>query len=250
MASVNSGLPTLYTVDGILHTFQKTLPNNVYWNKLASHVEKILSETDDLDEYEHIKNIALVAAYIFMMEEKRMNLSANVVNSIGNKVYVVSWMYELHKNKYTAAKVKSFLKDNLKNDADIYDYLQILDRVSYGKEVESKSNITPENNWDEALGKDGYIVRNIVSDARNIYELSDHGMNRFMGDAMSKFKKEYGETNVPKEYLWNLLRAHTIFKMAKIKEGFVRTNIGRRLAEGAHDQYMQSLEKFRKSGSP
>lgn len=170
-------------------------------------------------------------------------------------VYLIALLHDIYDKKYDtdptdktitglAEKLKQELITLLKQcNLDSELIINIIDRISYSMEVkEMLSSKDVHSDWKKLLGENGYLIRNICSDADKIDALSSTGLYRCI-----QYTKEL-KPDISKEDLKQHVLAHSKEKLLRLKDHFIRTNTGKELAKEPHEEFVKALEKFMREG--
>jgi hypothetical protein len=134
------------------------------WNKLSNFTKEISKNRDISHNYEHFLSVTNTSILIF----NKIEIENNKKDILFNILISVAWLHDIIDHKYTDSSENKvllikFLNEIFSND-DTLLILNIIERISYSKENYYIIN-NKNNDWNEILGEDGLLIRNIVSDA-------------------------------------------------------------------------------------
>uniref|UniRef100_A0A0G4GA36 HD domain-containing protein n=1 Tax=Chromera velia CCMP2878 TaxID=1169474 RepID=A0A0G4GA36_9ALVE len=151
---------------------------------------------------------------------------------------VVGWLHDVSDHKYSEVKsLRWFINrmEGLLHSLGCLPYWgfvqDAIDRISFSRE---------KRKGQEDWGQLGHwlIVRHIVSDADKIEALGEVGVERCVGYKLSRLRAEELReaeaavvSRVRKE-----VREHADEKLLLLKDQYIRTSVGRKLAEGPHSE--------------
>lgn len=159
-------------------------------------------------------------------------------------IILAAWLHDVADHKYdqdgTLKKnVEKFLLKHAPQDYQLI--LNIIDRVSYSKEVKARSQATID--WHIVLGDRGMRLRDIVSDADKLEALGRQGLERCKLYAQHYYAEKYGKEITP-ELLSKYVHDHAEEKLLRLKDHFIRTEPGKRLAEPLHGELIEALAEL------
>ena len=144
-------------------------------------------------------------------------------------IIMAGWLHDIcdHKYNYSVDKLlrlHQFIWKN-SNIKEAEMIIKIIDNISYRREVEGKM---------EYFGK-YQILRDIVSDADKLEALGETGLERcrIFGSLTIKDNNE----------LEKKIKKHCYEKLLKLKSGYIRTPIGKKLAEPLHQIILDYVQK-------
>ncbi len=216
--------------------------NKYIWNKLSSFVEDVCNGRDESHGYNHMKKVAENSLEITHSDFKNHN---NYEFILTHSI-IVSWLHDVCDHKYDKdgilyKRVVNFLEEEFKNYSSLY-IMNIIDRISYSKEVKAIKDGTI-NEWVNILGKDGMIIRDIVSDADKIEALGTTGFER----CILYTKEIYFKMNnkeIPYEILKKNVTDHANEKLLKLKDEYIKTKKGKEIALPLHNELVNLLDKL------
>jgi HD superfamily phosphodiesterase len=185
----------------------------------------VLSATKGRDEshgYSHMWSVNNNAVYIFTEE-----VPATIrIKREFDLVRISAWIHDVADHKYNTpiSVVEEFLETNfpeLKSDV-----LEIIESISYSKEVKHGINIKPEL----------LRARNCVSDADKLEALGVVGYYRCIDYTMEK------NPSMTTSELIAEVQKHADEKLLRLKDHFIRTATGKRLAEPLHAELVKILK--------
>lgn len=200
--------------------------------KLERFVKTTCKGRDDTHGFKHMKKVAENAIKIYE-EEYTSQSDASLYRK---DILIVAYLHDVCDHKYDRDgtlknKVKQFLKDELDLTSGLCEwYLDIIDRISYSREVKFGSS-----KWESELTSYGVEIRNIVSDADKLEAIGKVGIDRCREFILEKYP-DLSKDEVNKKIL-----EHAEEKLLLIKDKFIRTNAGKRLAEPLHEEMVKEL---------
>jgi HD superfamily phosphodiesterase len=157
-------------------------------------------------------------------------------------VLTVALLHDVADHKYDyegtlQEKLDNFGYLNIKNYEDIK---KVINLISFSKENKALQE-GKQLNYLELLGEHYKIVRQIVSDADKIEAIGKCGIDR----CISYIKHKNPEFT--KEEIYKNMLIHSKEKLLKIKDHFIKTPTGKKMAIPLHKEmveYIKILEKF------
>jgi uncharacterized protein len=208
--------------DSYIRNFMKILDD-----KLDIFVSHVCDGRDETHGRNHMWKISRLAMYIAINEgySKKYMLE---------DILIVGWLHDVADHKYCEGtdlelKLDEFL-NNFKNGKL---YRDIIDRISYSKEVKYGNK-----DWQKIIGIDGLIVRNIVSDADKIDAIGENGVRRCIEYGFHKYKEATDKEMIKR------VRDHAEEKLLLLKDKFIRTQTGKDLAKVEHDIMVEILYRL------
>lgn len=199
----------------------------------GSFVKRVCYGRDESHGYGHMKKVKENAIIIYSNE----NINDPYIE---NLCIVCAWLHDVADHKYDfdgtlSVQVEAFLDKILPQDTKLI--MNIINRVSYSKELQDKSD------WDRVLGSTGLLVRNIVSDADKLEALGKIGFERCVGYQKEYYHNECGE-EIPDKELHRRVHSHANEKLLHIYNNFIHTETGKKLAKPLHAELVTELNKF------
>lgn len=160
-------------------------------------------------------------------------------------ITAVALLHDVSDHKYDSDgsyknSMRLVLKDFFVSD-EIDLVLNIIDRISYSKENKVIQN-GDKLDWDDVLGHDGCIIRNIVSDADKIEAIGLIGVERCMMYSRHNRLKT-GDSFTEKDIIQDLVK-HCDEKLFRLKDEFIRTSAGKKMAEPYHDEMVKKVNEL------
>ena len=206
--------------------------------ELKLFVKTICKDRDESHGFEHMVTVANTSKYIYE------NLILNKDDEILKIIMAVAYLHDVYDHKYDPEgklipQIKSFLgKYFNKNDNDIELILNIIDRISFSKEDKLiKAGIS--SYWTDVLDSKAMFIRDIVSDADKLDAIGKIGIFRCKIYSESK----YPELS-PKQINEKIIE-HANEKLLRLKDEFIRTSVGKKLAEPLHEEMLIELDKIK-----
>lgn len=227
----------LWNPEATLAQITISQPNPKLVQRLSSFVSDVCKGRDESHGLEHMKEVSELALEIAIGE----NASEQVIRLC----QIVAWLHDVNDHKYDfdgklGEKVKVFLED-LIGAEEAERVLMIIDRISFSKEVKHRKEGT-WNVWMDTLSQDELQTRNIVSDADKCTALGAKGFERCCEFSKERLKGEYSEREVIKNVV-----IHSFEKLLKLKDDYLRTLAGKRLAKPLHDELLGALQQATKT---
>lgn len=211
------------------------------WSTLSDFVSHTCASRDESHGHEHMRQVATTS----------LTIADDVFGSLTNhndKLYRITlacaWLHDVPDHKYDTdghltQKVEVFLDNHFPQDAQRI--LQIIERVSYSKEVKARAFNSLD--WQDVLGTDGCIIRDIVSDADKLEALGKIGAIRCM-QFIEHRHFEKTKTHAPAHIVIEYLKQHAHEKLFRLKDEFIRTNLGKKLAEPLHQELIDTINQM------
>jgi uncharacterized protein len=203
------------------------------WNASTDFVKKVCEGRDSSHGYEHMKKVSENAEDIYNNTESEYKN-----DHVHELVMTVAILHDVNDEKYDPKKllrqqIYEFLKQYYDETGTLL-ILNIIDRISYSKENNAIKN-NQKLDWHEVLGDVGCFVRDIVSDADKLEAIGKIGIER----CIEYTKHQYFEKNnceISQDELIKKVIEHADEKLLRLKDHFIRTEYGRKLAESLHKQ--------------
>lgn len=218
------------------------------WNKLSEFVKKVCEGRDITHGHNHMECVANNALKILVGE--LVDFYPYV-----EKVITVAWLHDVADYKYDKdgnlkIQVREFVStlftdeigsfEEHYNDCDMI--MKIIDLISFSKENNAIKNGN-RIDFNKELGSDGAFIRNIVSDADKLEALGKIGFERCVEYGKYHHKEKYG-VDISEEYLNQLVKQHADDKLLRLKDEFIYTTTGKRMAEKLHEELVEELNKM------
>ena len=193
-------------------------------NKLDKFVTETCQGRDETHGRNHMWKISRLAIYIASNE-------GHSKKYLLEDILIVAWLHDVADHKYCEGtdleqKLEQFLTEFNKGIL----YKSIVDRISYSKEIKNGSS-----DWHKVIGIEGIIVRNIVSDADKIDSIGENGIRRCIEYGFHKYKDATVKEMIQR------VRDHANEKLLLLKDKYIKTNIGKELAEKEHQVMLDIL---------
>lgn len=208
---------------------------------LGEYVLLTCGSRDSSHGYEHMKNVARNSIYIYNKMYEDIKLTTMNKNKFFSLLLTISWLHDVADKKYdhygdAAVQLRLFIQSMFGDDVDLI--LNTILRTSYSNEI-NMINEYGELDWSEKLGKDGLILRNIVSDADKLEAIGLQGVYRCMTYNLELLKKK-SSTIVEEELIENV-KKHADIKLLKLSEKFIKTPIAKEMAIALHNEMVNIL---------
>ena len=211
------------------------------WNKLSDFVKKICDGRDKSHGHAHMKCVARNALKILVFELNNFN------KEVIMKIMTIAWLHDVADHKYDKdgtlkIQVREFLKTIFDNENDCDLVMKIIDLISYSNE---NNAILSGNKIDfcKELGLVNGFIRYVVSDADKLEALGRIGFDRCVEYTRHNYKEKYG-IEISNEILKQMVTTHANEKLLRLKDEFIYTNTGKKMAEILHDELIESLNKM------
>lgn len=220
-----------------------TFENQMLWNMLSYFVYTICKDRDESHGHSHMEEVAKNASKILKSDYPYNE-------KFYNDVIIVAWLHDVNDHKYDfdgklKDKLQSFIDNELVlvNRSSTRLILDIIERISFSREnkqiIKGKSH-----DWEHVIGHYGIKIRNVVSDADKIEALGEIGLERCIEYAKEVYMKKFNREISHDELVKNV-STHADEKILLLKDKFIRTNHGKEMAEYAHNEFVECLEKFK-----
>lgn len=211
------------TILNIANNYIKKYMHNID-NKLDTFVTEICKDRDETHGRNHMWKISRLSIYI-------ANNEGNVNKKLLEDILIVAWLHDVADHKYCEfTDLEQILEKFLIEFDKGKLYKDIIDRISFSKEIKNGSS-----DWHEIIGIEGIIIRNIVSDADKIDALGENGIRRCIEFGFYKYKKATSEEMIQR------VRDHACEKILLLKDKYIKTRIGKELAEKEHQETVNIL---------
>lgn len=218
-----------------------TIMDTDLWNLLNDFVSDVCRDRDESHGHNHMETVA--NSSLTILQEIDHNFDKDRIKML---VTVVAWLHDVNDHKYDhdgtlSDKVNIFLQTNFPNDSTLIK--NIIDRISFSKEnrVLVKGGSL---DWDQVLGEEGCLVRDIVSDADKLEAIGKVGFDRCVEYTKETYLTKHGQ-EIPEELLVKNVIQHSNEKLLRLKDEFIRTKPGRKLAKPLHVELVQCLETLK-----
>jgi HD superfamily phosphodiesterase len=191
---------------------------------LSNFVKKACAKRDISHGWDHMKLVAETS--IKIAEEFTLTYDQTRL------VIICAWLHDVDDHKYgneNKEVLDQFLSENFNEQKTMI--LAIIERVSFSREKKYG-----QLDWLTTLGKDGIIVRLIVSDADKLDAINI--------ERCYHYKKMKGP-QLSKKELWMDVIQHSYDKLFHLKDHYIISNIGKRLAEPLHNIMVADIEKIK-----
>lgn len=209
--------------------------------KLVRFVREICAGRDESHGLDHMMKVTDNAVYIFEQEKEGYN--KELWNDILTRIYIVAMLHDVADHKYDfdgtlKVQVREFVQ-LVHNDVE--GLMRTIDLISYTTEQRGIVSGSPIN-YEVELSWVNMIVRHIVSDADKLEALGDIGVKRCWG-----YNKEFmllkGVNASYDEIKENVLQ-HASDKLLRLKDNFIRTETGKKMAIPLHDELIIGLNNL------
>ena len=205
------------------------------WQLLSNFVSKICKGRDPSHGHSHMEKVAITSSliaetdYTFYPDFESIILDA----------ITIAWLHDVSDHKYDHdgsldSKLDEFGFVNIPNFAQIK---QVIKLISFSSENKALLAGTPID-YETVLGTHYSTVRHIVSDADKLEAIGLVGISRC---------KEYALHCNPKITDGELVRdiyIHANEKLLRLKDEFIRTETGKRMAITLHQEMVDELTKM------
>lgn len=225
-----------------MHNIPKII--ETMWIKLSDFVKITCKERDASHGHQHMEKVALNSLQIF----KELSGQYFLLNWNNHKqlriIITVAWLHDVadHKYDYTGdleQKVKIVINDFFTKKDDQNLIWNIINRLSFSKENKARLN-NQTLDWVDVLGNNGKFIRDIVSDADKLEAIGKIGIDRCIMYSKEKYFEKYGQ-EIPKNELIKSVKIHADEKLLRLKDEFIRTKPGKRMAEPLHQEMFDFL---------
>ena len=222
-------------------------------NKLINFVTEILSDRDESHGIVHAYRVKNFASDIYIAEYMRniigienYSKSSEEIMREKNIIDIIAMLHDVADHKYdidgkNQLKMRKFLQllvdEKYIEDGDINKIIATIERISFSREKKYG-----DNDWQEKLGDEWIYIRNIVSDADKLDALGKKGLERCIEYSRSIINVEDGD-KVEDKVKENVMQ-HADDKLLLLKDKYIRTFEGKKLAEKLHDELVDELEKY------
>lgn len=192
---------------------------------------------------DQVRNISL----LIWQNERLHNESLINIERIERLIITTSQLHDVLDHKYPSTSFnneETFRKELQKYfpDNDIELILLIIQNISYSKEVKLRNKLNSIPLWEE-LGPDGQLVRNIVSDADKLEAIGMIGIQRCLQYSYETMKHRDEEINV--NVLFDHLVEHGNEKLFILKDEYIRTLTGKKMAEIPHNIMLDEVDRLK-----
>lgn len=217
---------------------------NMLWEDLSIFVLEKCYDRPESHGWGHAKSVAITSVEIFA-DEYFINNGDCLDIDILELVIISAWLHDVYDHKYDHdGKLKEIVYDYLKEISDSVGYdidyeliMNIIDRISFSKENKQLMLGLPLD-FEEVLGVNGCLVRNIVSDADKLEAIGKAGLHRCIAYTKEKNPEINDDT------LFLDVRKHMEEKLLRISTEFMRTTSGKSRAEILHEEMIEESKKL------
>lgn len=195
---------------------------------------------DDSHGFKHLEDV--VKNTIDIMSDMKLNDINIRLLSI-----IVAYLHDVADHKYDKdgslkSNMYNFLLNLLKDKNQTDLIMDIIDKISYSKQVKASKLMTLDSYF-SSLGKEGKLVRDIVSDADKLEALGKIGLERCIEFIKEKYHEE-NKSDIPLSLLQKKVKEHSDEKLLLLKDNFIYTNPGKIRALKLHNEFVEELNKF------
>lgn len=193
--------------------------SRILWDKLSNFVSETCVQRDSSHGFIHMQQVACTSLYIQRQDYPEMPVY------LVNVLICCAWLHDVADHKYDSdGNLKKLVSQFLEEILPEYKN-QILRVIKYSSySMENKKNIT---NWNQVFDDPTMlIIRNIMSDSDKLDTLGSNGIVRVIEYA------QYIGANI-KEHLYHIGTT----RILTLKDKYIRTNTGKRLAEIFHAEF-------------
>lgn len=215
------------------------------WDKLSLFVYETCKNRKEDHGYEHMETVTINSLKLFSFEfENKLHQNDEEINSLIKDIIMVAWLHDVadhkfDKNNELMNTVYEFLKQ-ISNKPDLI--MSIIERISYSKEAKIIKN-NEKLDWAEVLGDYGCLIRDIVSDSDKLEALGKNGFERCVEYTKNNYKEKHNQ-EIPYELLKKLVKEHADEKLLKLKDHYIRTDYGKKMATSLHDELLIEINKM------
>jgi uncharacterized protein len=197
---------------------------------LDEFVKKLTGDYDESHNYDHHAKVNENCLLI-------MKAYGNELSDIDKKIiYYAAMLHDVVDHKYPNAEGKKilledFLKRSQLDEEMVRAILFVINNISYSKEVKNGYPNFPSN---EFTGFNLQLIRDIVSDADKLEAIGQVGIDRCFCYTRAS-NSDLDENQIKQKVV-----EHSIEKLLRLKDSFIRTPKGKELAEAPHNL----IEKF------
>ena len=204
---------------------------NMSYHQLTQLLSNFVSETcknrDESHGFHHMKTVANISLII-------ISYLSDITDKQKSIVIICAWLHDVNDHKYGNENeeiLDQFLELNFSEYKTLI--LDIIKRVSFS--FEKKNG---RDNWLDILGNDGFIVRNIVSDADKIEAIN---INRcYLYEKMKN-------PNFNEKEIWIRVIEHYNEKLVLLKDHYLFTNRAKILAKPLHNEMVDAVTEIKKN---
>lgn len=228
-----------------LSTSLSQLTITTLWHKLSEFVMLTCYNRDESHGYKHMEAVAHTSTKI--LESMLDTMEHHHKHELRIKVITVAWLHDVADHKYNDVtdanvKIRCFLSNIFDNSRDIDEIFRVIDYISFQKEQQAINKDRPLN-FEQILGPKLVLVRHIVSDADKLEALGKIGFERCIQYSMEVYKSQTG-CDISCELLKARVHQHAHEKLLRLKDEFIRTPIGKFLAQSLHEELVVELNKM------
>ncbi|ARF10984.1 hypothetical protein Hokovirus_3_257 [Hokovirus HKV1] len=209
-----------------------------FWKKLEKYVYYTCYDREDSHGHGHMKQVAKNSLYLwYIMNFRVPNGRIPDEETFGTILIAVAWLHDVADHKFDKSgilknDVRKFLTDNIPTYAEII--MELVDRISFSKQ-KAIEDLHGKINWNDLLGEEFALIRNIVSDSDKIEAIGYGGITRCLqyGHEVSKTKN--------KVEVINHLKEHAEQKLLKLHDHYILTNEGKKISKLLHQEFCDIL---------
>jgi HD superfamily phosphodiesterase len=214
------------------------------WYTLSDFVRITCEGRDPSHGHQHMEQVALNSLHIFKeLSGKKFLLNWNNHDQL-RIIITVAWLHDVADHKYdNDGTLEHTVKSGINNffykkeDQDLV--WNIINRISFSKENKARlENKTLD--WDDVLGIEGKFIRNIVSDVDKLEAIGQIGIDRCIMYSKEKYLEKYGH-NISNNELIKEVKIHADEKLLRLKDEFIHTEPGKKMAEPLHQEMVDFL---------
>lgn len=203
------------------------------WTLLSNFVEKICEGRDNSHGHLHMEAVATTAKHIV---ESDYATTSDYQQLLQNAI-IVGWLHDVSDHKYDHDGTLDQRLDEFgfKNFSNFEHIKKVIKLISYSSENKAILAGTPID-YEAMLGMHYATVRHIVSDADKLEAIGAIGIERCI-----EFT-QHMNPDFSVEQVSEAVHVHAEEKLLRLKDEFIRTPSGKRLAIPLHQQMVKMLE--------
>lgn len=205
------------------------------WQILSDFVSKVCDGRDPSHGHSHMETVATTSSLI---AESDFAFDPDFESIILDAI-TVAWLHDVSDHKYDHdglldSKLNEFGFANISNFAQIK---QVIKLVSFSSENKALLAGTPID-YEAVLGPHYAVVRHIVSDADKLEAIG------LVGIARCKEYTQHSNPGITDGELDRAVHIHAEEKLLRLKDEFIRTVTGKRMATILHQEMVDELCKM------
>ena len=198
-------------------------------------------EYGDHHGHDHAKTVSEIASQIYHDMVGRNKIGGG----LDGIVRIIGLLHDVDDSKIDTdmskkALLNQFLQENFPDHNELI--RNVIDRISYSKEVKMRKEMGNGVDWMSVLGPTGTLIRNIVSDADKLESLGVEGFNR--SKEYNKGRLSLGDSKEDERKLYEAVNEIIESKLMRLHE-YLYTDLGKEMGRERTAALLDAHRKWR-----